>query len=83
MPKMPSEEEQLQQSLEFFQKHLCQKFDLNGPFALKKAIDLIEEFEEEQKSYNPFGEEFSSFNDRFNAKNEEKLVQILEKKLFG
>ena len=56
---------------------------MNGPFALKRAIDIIEDFEEEQKSYNPFGDEFATFDDRFNEKNSHKIIEQLEKKLFG
>ena len=50
---------------------------------MKRAIDIILDFEEEQKTYNPFGDEFASFDDRFNEKNSEKIIDQLEKKLFG
>ena len=82
-PSMPSEQEQKEECLDYFQKHLCEKYQLRGQFALKKAVEIIEDFEEKQKSSNPDADEFAFLDDRFNENLNEGLLNALAEHLFG
>ena len=67
--------------LDHFQSYLCQKYGFEGPYALKRAIEIITEFEEEQKTVNPFQDDFEIFDDRFNPGNQSKLLELISKHL--
>ena len=43
----PSESEQKQMCLDHFERYLCSKYGFDGVYALKRAIDVITDFEEE------------------------------------
>ena len=79
---MPTEQEQKEECLDFFQKYLCDKYQLKGHFALKKAIGIIEAFEEEQKAFNPNADEFAFLDDRYNENLGQGLIKALAQHMF-
>ena len=70
---MPSEKDQSRACVEHFEQYLIQKYKFSSQYELKRAVRLIRDFEEEEKAFNPFHNEFDNFDDRYNEKNEEKI----------
>lgn len=82
-PKVPTESEQQLSCLKYFEQYLCTKYDFKGVYELTRAVNLIRDFEEEKKTYNPFLNGFEHFDDRFTDNNEDKIAKLLEKSLFS
>ena len=74
MPEMPSEKQEKARSLDYFQKHLCKKFEFSTVTELNRAISQIERFEKENESI--YEKEFAFLNDRYG--NQDKIVSQLK-----
>ena len=56
---------------------MCEKYGFKGKYEINRAVNLIKDFEEEKKIFNPFANEFDTFDDRFTDNNEDKLTKLL------